>query len=735
MQINKKLFTSAIIALLILSVVAVALPANAITTAPGTFVPVSVGIPTVPLTSGPVGTRVSVVGSTTAGTAALYSTVTAYWGSLSGAVLGTASASSTGTYVITVTIPSAIIGTHDIVVNDGIGAFGAPFAVTSTLVASTTPATSDTTYNAKVLPGDSLTLTGHGFGATKAVTVTFTGAAGTITLTVPTITTNSTGSFIAVVTTPAIIVANYGAYTVTATDASANTASATILIDYYVTVTPATGPSGITAIITGRVPASTSVTVTFGSATAFTTTSSATGSFTGTYALTGPVVVGTSYTVTATYGVGLTTATTFQVTASPIISAISVSNGVVGTVVLISGTGFSGSASITLTIGTTVVNSTALDSRFGPTTAGGAFTNKQFTVPAIAAGTYYITVTDQYGATTGTANQFTVNPTPATTMTIGASSYAQGDTISFAINTNEANLGTISPMIIAPSAQIWFSAAAWTLTTGINKFVQYQSQVDINNNHFTLPTDAPTGTWNWTITCQPASLGGAVIVTYTGLFTVTAKTTLDTVNAKLDAINGTVVTIQTNTGTIITNLSALDAKVVSIDGKFATLSTSMGTVTASVSSLSASISSISSGVATIQTSFGTVNTQLSSLDAVLGVVAGDTATISTSLGPITTQLSAINPILTSIQGDVATIKTDVGTLQGKVTEVKDGVATIQTGVGTLQTNVGNLQTDVNSTKDNSSSLSPLLYVAIVLALIAAIAAVFCVIIVRQKIAS
>jgi hypothetical protein len=190
---------------------------------------------------------------------------------------------------------------------------------------------------------------------------------------------------------------------------------------------------------------------------------------------------------------------------------------------------------------------------------------------------------------------------------------------------------------------------------------------------------------------------------------------------------------------VITMLNSMNATLISISGNVATLQTSMGTVSTSVSSLGstlgASISNVQSGIATIQSNIGTITAKLTSLDAVLGVVAGDTATIKTSLGTITTTLDAINLKVVSIDNGVATINTAIGTLQGTVTSINGNVATIQTGVGTLQTSVADLKPEVTAAKDNTGSLSMLLYVAIILALVAAIAAVASIVLMRKKIAS
>lgn len=229
------------------------------------------------------------------------------------------------------------------------------------------------------------------------------------------------------------------------------------------------------------------------------------------------------------------------------------------------------------------------------------------------------------------------------------------------------------------------------------------------------------------------NMNNTIVTTNTNVATV--KTDVASIKATVVSIDGNVATVKTDVGTVKTDVASIKATVTSIDGKVATVQTNLGTVTTSVSSINAQITSISNGIANVQTSLGSVQTKLSNIDPVIGVIAGDTAAIQTTLGTITTSIEAINPVLTSIEDGIATVKTDIGTLQGTVTSIKDGVATIQTNLGTLSVNVGALQTDVTSTKDNTSGLSTLIYVAIVLALIAAIAAIASIFLMRQKIAS
>ncbi|MFB3890017.1 MAG: beta strand repeat-containing protein [Candidatus Bathyarchaeia archaeon] len=715
---SKKVLTTAITALLLLSMLAFAAPALAIDTP--TFYKVGATSITGPVISGNVGDKILVNG--TGSTA--FGGVNVYWDAISAAALiGTTNANNAGVYAVNVTIPSAVNGVHYIVAQDALAGTTAPaqFTVVASLSAGRSPV--------RALPGDSITLTGHGFSANSAVTVTF----GATTLTAPAITTNATGSFSAVITVPpSILPAQYGTYTVTATDASAVAASASVIVDYYVSVSPTSGPPGITLTISGRITAATSVTVNFGSAVAFTTTSDANGRFSGTYALTGPIILGTAYTITATFGpVGaqLTRTATFTVnTNAPVIAltigGVPVTASVAGTVVVVTGQYFSGSANATLAFGTTVVNSTATDSRFGPTNNAGTFT-AQFTVPSLTPGAYTVVVTDQYGAQATTV--FTILAAPATTIALRGTTYARGDALSFNIFTTDTFTAGPTVTVRDGSGQIWWTTGAgiWPLTAAADgsKSVLYQDQL-INGQHLQLPADAPTtGSWNWTVDYTPQST--ATVTRATGLFTVAAGASLTAISTKLDSV--------------ASQIAGLNATLLAVNGQVVTLGTSIGTVQTSVSSLPSSISSsvstaVSNGLATVTSSIGTITTSLSNLDTKLTGVSGNVATLSTSLGTVTTSLSNINPTLTSIQGDIATIKTDVGTLQGSITSVNNGVATIQTSVGTLQTSVSNLQTDVTNTNNNTAGLPPLLYVAIVFALIAALAAIACIILMRRKIA-
>jgi hypothetical protein len=103
---------------------------------------------------------------------------------------------------------------------------------------------------------------------------------------------------------------------------------------------------------------------------------------------------------------------------------------------------------------------------------------------------------------------------------------------------------------------------------------------------------------------------------------------------------------------------------------------------------------------------------------------GSVATIKTATGTIQTTLDAIGLQVTSINGDVATIKTNLGTLTGTVTAMNGDIATIKTQVGTINTKVATLQ---------PVDLMPV-WIAVIFAIIAAIASIYGVLVIRSKIA-
>jgi len=702
MQITKKLYTTLIIAVLTVSAIMAAIPmASAeITTDPYLVTKGS----TTEVTSATPGTQLDVVGNTTSGYAAAFAVVTIYWDSLAGQVLGTGTADNTGSYRITITVPEATAGSHWVIANDGeTESGGAPLTVTPKLTVSTTPPTPPPPL---VLPGDSLTVTGQGFAANKQITLFLNQTADptiNFTITTPVFTTNATGSFSGTITIPDIDMADFGLFTLNATDASNNTAIASVNIDYYIMVYPFSGPTGIQIMIFGRIAPNVAYDIRFNTGLIATGTTDGAGSYFATYTIPG-VLSPAGYEVRITWD-SVFRDTTFNVTQPPTI-LLGASSGVAGDTVTISGENFVPSSDITLYFGSTVVNSTDMDDRFGPT--GGFGTNQgkfseDFVVPSLAPGTYAVKVVDSAGATSAPGVFFTILPTPETTIALRAAVYYPMDIISFNFRTTESDLGTITVTIRDASGAIWWTTDAWTLSgTGIQS-VYYQDQV-VNGNPMVLPADAPLGTWNWTVTYTPTSTG--TLTKATALFSVVARPSMQTLIDQLNANTTTLLeAIETCCDDITALLEALDGKVTAISGNVATVQTTLGSVQTTVSSLGGTISGLSGDIATIKTNLNTIQTTVSSVDAVVG----------------------------SMYGDVVNIDTALGTIEGTITDMEGTLATIQTDLGTVKLDVATVKADVDESLPVAVDMLPV-WIAVILSLIAAIAAIFAVVTIRQKIA-
>jgi hypothetical protein len=705
MQISKKLYTTLIITLLTISALTAAIPmASAAITAP----------PTLDVATGPVGSTVTVTGA--AGTAAPFSTVTAYWDSLSGAVLGSAAATSTGSYEIEVKIPPAVNGAHFIVVNDGGGAQGAAFTVTGQLIINTIPPSFGIP---KALPGDQLTVVGHGFAADSVVTLTFLsttlGTPVTFGIATPVITSNATGSFPATtITIPSTLaLGDFDVYDVTAEDEDTNTAVAQVNINYYVLCVPPAGPVGIATTISGRIAPTTSYVVRFNGAQIGSGTTAADGSYSTSYTIPGVLSTG-PYTVDVVWETVNTRSTTFTVNPSPVI-ALGVGTGIAGDIVTITGSGFSAGANVTLYFGTTAVNNTAAG--FGPTTnppvGGNLPAGLTFVVPTLTPGIYSVTVVDQYGATSAIV-YFTIEATPVFMAETRATQYMRMDFLS--IKSLSTSPTDVILRIVDPMGLIWYqeavTAGEWQMISG-----GYQIPYDVLDlTWWPITSDAPLGTWNFT--CWNS---GATQILDTNMFTVVAKPNQQDVLDALDDLEGTITglmttsegkiiaAINTKTGTIMTELSALSPKLQGIEDTVIIIATMLGEVQVDIAALDMSA--------------------LNTLGVDITAIKGDVATIKTNIGTVNTKVSNLDPVIGAIAGQNAEIQTKLGTLEGTITSIEGNTATIETKVGTLQADLTSDIADIPGKVD----MMPV-WIAVVLSLIAAIAAIFAVITIRQKIA-
>jgi hypothetical protein len=332
-------------------------------------------------------------------------------------------------------------------------------------------------------------------------------------------------------------------------------------------------------------------------------------------------------------------------------------------------------------------------------------------VPTIAPGVYPVTVVDQYGATSASGVFFTLDATPVFMVETRATQYMRMDVLS--VKSLSTSATDVILRIVDPTGLIWYQEA---VTAGEWQLISGAYQINYNTLDLTwwpITSDAPLGTWNFT--CWNS---GATQILDTNLFTVIAKPTQQDVIDALDALEGTITglittsegkiiaAINTKTGTIMTDLSALMPKLQGIEDTTVIIATMLGEVQVDIANLDMSA--------------------LASLGVEISAIKGDVATIKTNIGTVNTKLSTLDPVVGAIAGQNAEIVTKLGTLEGKITSIDGNTATIKTNVGTLQA-------DVSDVKAKEVDMTPV-WIAVVLSLVAAIAAIFAVITIRQKIA-
>lgn len=200
-------------------------------------------------------------------------------------------------------------------------------------------------------------------------------------------------------------------------------------------------------------------------------------------------------------------------------------------------------------------------------------------------------------------------------------------------------------------------------------------------------------------------------------------------------------TVTTEGDPIVDFLILMNATLVDIKGEVAVIETTVGNLTVSLDALDAKIVSLQDGVATIETVLGTIQASLSDIDAKLVALDGEVATVNTNIGTVQTSVDDVGLKVETISGDVATIKTDLGTISGKVTSIDGGVATIQTDIGTVKADISGLASSVEDVKtsvaavpDAIAGVTTPIWIAVILSLIAAIAAIASVVQISRKIA-
>ena len=353
---------------------------------------------------------------------------------------------SNGSFSATFVFPTSAIGSHTVASVDA--------SSNSASAAFTVIPPSITLVPTSGLQGSSVTVSGSNFLPNSTVTLTFAGAS-VATSPYPIIVSGA-GSFSASFTVPS---SSPGGKTVTATDASNNSASATYTVAIpTVSLNPSSGSVGTTVTVSGSsfLPNS-ALTITYDGTTVATATSTGSGAIPSGVTFTVTASVFGSHTVRVVDANGNAATATFSVVASINFTPVT---GPVGTSVTISGQGFAASLTITVKFnGATVTTS--------PTTVTtdntGSFSSVTFIVPSSSSGGKPVQATDAASnAASGTFTvtpSITLNPTNGgigTTVTITGKGLAASSTITIKY---DGSTQTTSPSSVASDANGSFSCS------------------------------------------------------------------------------------------------------------------------------------------------------------------------------------------------------------------------------------------------------------------------------------
>ncbi len=320
---------------------------------------------------------------------------------------------------------------------------------------------------------------------------------------------------------------------------------------------PTSGVVGASVSITGSdfIPSAT-VSITVGGQSAMVTsgiTVDGTGNVASTFTI--PTLTAGPYSVTVSDGTNSVTSAT-QLTVLPTIGAPSPTSGPIGTPVTISGSNFTPSAALAITVGGQTATITA-----GGTASGTGAVNASFTIPAsLSAGAYSVVVSDgTYQATSSTLFTVTTptvgtpNPTsgPAgASVTISGTNFIPGATVAITVGGDPATItsgttvggtGAIASTFTIP--------AGLALGTGYNVVVSDGTNSVTSSTRFTVK-DTTTTTVSELLTSVP--YGNETTVVFTATVTATHGGTIpntDTVAITANSTPVCTITLSAGTGT------------------------------------------------------------------------------------------------------------------------------------------------------------------------------------------
>lgn len=424
--------------------------AGGTTTTPATASYSGISLAITPAT-GPVGTTVTTTGT---GFGASETGIAVTWDGT--VVSGTVTAGTAGTWTTTFPVPTASSGTHTV---DARGAT----TLAATVPDQTFTVTPSLTVSATTgRPGDSVTITGNGFGTSETgIKVTWDGADLPVVYAA-----DAFGYWTAAITLPPAATGVHQVNAYGSTTVVGLLSNVSLSIAPQLTMSPISGSAGTAVTVwgSGFYASETGIQVLFNSAGVATgITADALGSWTRTFNV--PGVGRGSHTVTASGAITTTyqvPAQTFTVSGS---MSISPTSGNVGKVITVTGNGFVPSAAVTVTYDGTAVTTTP-----SPLVSSSTGTiNGTFKVPARAPGAHTVAVTDSLGALstafTSVTPAMSIDPISGyagKTVTVTGTNFAASATVTItydgtAVTTTPSPLtssadGALSATFVAPSS-------------------------------------------------------------------------------------------------------------------------------------------------------------------------------------------------------------------------------------------------------------------------------------------
>ena len=415
-------------------------------------------------TSGYVGDTVTVTGS-----GFISSQVVSFYWDTSTTAFSTLTATTGGTLSGTIVIPAAIRGSHNI--STSVSSMSAQtFTVNSKI--GLNPSTGGV--------GDTVYVTGSGFAASSAITLSVDGSA-LATYTSPvTITTGTTGGFTASFTMPSAI---KGSHTIQASDGvgSANTA---FIIASKISLIPASGGVGDTVVVSGS-GFSANQAISFKidgvalTVTPTTVTTDAQGVFSG-VSFTIPSLSGGTHAIVAA-DIDLNSGTT-TLTLTPKITATPTTGGTVGSQITLTGSGFIPNATVSISW-----DNVALNPAVSTTASAAGTISVTFNVPASAYGKHSIKAVDT------SANSASVDFKTLAKVTINPATGGYQDSITITYAGFTAN-STIT------STQMVMSGVGYNLAT-----LPTTIQTDANGSATATFNVLGVYSGNWTIQATDSS--------------------------------------------------------------------------------------------------------------------------------------------------------------------------------------------------------------------------------------